>query len=462
MSLKALVFLLVILGSFFISHGKALACGADDCHGSAFPNTQGGNVITSFTGINNTWTPIMTGAYYDFYWEYGTDSTYATASGSVNAFGGSPVYDMTALQARFGSTTGHYYAYTIEPISSYTTGNFDIIYAYSDSPGHLIPFGPSSTPGPCDSDPSTRILSMYPGDGDIVSSTVAFTLDACMDPADVTGSYSVKVTLHNIDQNVLIPGFSQSDLYLINGENITTSGEYNPSITPVLLPDGNYRLNVVFEQSYLWGLLQNPFTHLFVNPFTKILNISHSFIVNHGTFIGNLSNNIFSETNSILGGYTSTKTASQLAKTCNPLDGDFDLIQCLHFLFVPDGQALAQTLTQAKDGIFTRMPWGYLTRFITILSSTDTVDFDTYSHTFPISGSENLTIGFNPGEILTGAGEFVDSIHDPLNPDVNFKDTFGPMIKLVIALGVIITIAKDLMGSHQHENEGGGKNTKLS
>lgn len=306
-------------------------------------------------------------------------------------------------------------------------------------------------------DTSTRIIDFTPADNSTTTSPVTFTLQGYVNPDDIGTFIGVKFTLHNIDQNVLLlSAFSPNDIYFLSGFNATTSGPFNfSSTTPIA--DGNYRLEAILERSYLSGW--------FVNPFSPInQDISHQFVVGTSTFIGTISANGFNEINSIFASSTAT-TTSAVAQNCNPFVGQFDIIKCGAFLFIPGGDYLNTTMKGLKDGILTRVPWGYLTRIYTIWNTSATTTLPTFNVSFATGPGDNSNMGtstlsFDPGDMIAGGGTLLESIKDPVNGK-STKDIFGPLVQLAFALGVIFMIISDLTGSHRH-NEEVAKATKLS
>lgn len=220
----------------------------------------------------------------------------------------------------------------------------------------------------------TRIIDFTPANGTTTPSGVPvdFSLHAYINPSDVGSWYSVKLTLHNIDQNVLFLSFlSPNDIYFFEG-NATTSGSFYFA-SSTILADGNYRIEAVMQKSYLNGIIVNPFV---------IADESHQFTVGTSTFIGNISQNSFTDTQEIFGNSEATSTAN-LAKTCVPWSGTFDTLSCLAFLFVPDGKGLYDTVKSFKDNVSTHFPLGYVTDFINILSTTTVSTIPVVNATLP-------------------------------------------------------------------------------
>ena len=306
-------------------------------------------------------------------------------------------------------------------------------------------------------DTSTRIIDFTPADNSTTTSPVTFSLHGYINPDDLTTIKGVKLTLHNIDQNVILLGsLSPSDIYLFEG-NATTSGDFYFS-TSTPLGDGNYRLEACIERTYFWGWI--------INIFSPINDCqSHQFVVGEETFIGHISQSIWTETQSLFASSTATSTTA-LAGSCNPLSGDFSVTNCCAFLFVPDGKGLSDTMKSAREGILSRVPWGYLTRLYYLMNNSATSTLPTFTTTIQVGPGDDMTpeqttLSFDVGDMVAGAGALVDSIEDPIHGQT-FRDVFYPIVQLVVALGVIITIVSDITGSHRHADGGEVRQTKLS
>ncbi len=315
----------------------------------------------------------------------------------------------------------------------------------------------------CDYDPSTRIIEFLPEEATTTNNPVSFSLDACIDPDDVGTIKGINLTFHNIDQNVLLTGaltnlLSPDDIYLIKDMNVATTGLYSFSTSTISLEDGNYRIEACIERGYLFGI--------FSNPFSSISDCqSHQFIVGTSTFIGNITQRTWGETNDFLEGLTATSSAA-LAATCNPISGSFGIRECLSFLFIPDSQSLTDTMNDARGGILTRVPWGYLTRFVSILSSPATTTIPSFTASVQIGPGDDMTpevttITIDPADMLAGGATLLESIRDPIN-NKSPRDIFYTMVQLTVALGVLLTIVADLMKSHETANSGENRNGKLS
>lgn len=308
-------------------------------------------------------------------------------------------------------------------------------------------------------DTTTHIISFSPEDGDVIATTtptftpVTFTLSAYVNSADKTNVKGIRVTLHNLDQNDFLLGalssFSGGDVTLVDEE--LDAGLYSTT-TSYSLFTGNYRLKACLERSFfgssnfLFSLLNNV-----VEDSPDCL--SHQFVVGAPTFLGTLSQNSFDEFNDFVNGLSATSTEA-LASTCNPLNDNFGIRECMTYFFVPDALALDDTVKSLKDGVLIHAPFGYFTRVATILSNTSTTSLPSYTVSVRIGEDEYTDLTFDPTDMLAGASALIDETTDPLY-NKSFKDVLYPIVQLIVAIGVLLTIISDVLGSHKHDTHNG-------
>lgn len=377
----------------------------------------------------------------------------------VNSIGTTTTPDIHVTNIHdYGSSGGPYSIDATADLAGQPAGNYIIMgkdsgnpyfgycfFTWDGSAGDFTHCGtPPATPDACDSG-DTRICGFTPENNSVVTGPdVDFTFDAWLAAADLGPGERIKVRLHNIDQNVLLLGFlSNNDTYIINRTFIPgEDGHYSYSTTTPLA-DGNYRLEAWIEKTIFFGWIKNPFDS------TQDQVISKQFIVGTSTLIGNLTQNGFNILNGTLVGESATSSLALVAQ-CNPLGAyGFNMVNCLAGLFIPDSAQVSATIQGMRDGILTRLPWGYFTRFATILGSTATTSLPSYTVEFAQNtAGDTTTLAFDPGDMLAGGGALVDSIHDPYN-NKTLKDIFEPIVQLVVALLVLFTIVSDLTGSHK-------------
>lgn len=307
---------------------------------------------------------------------------------------------------------------------------------------------PPTPPDDCISG-DTRICGFTPENGSVISGpSIDFTLDYYVNADDLTGPSAalsdVVIKLHNIDQNVLLLGFLSPGDKVLYDEVATSSGHMHFATTTDL-GDGNYRLEASIRQKFFFNWFTVPLSRL--NQ-----TISKQFIVGEPTFIGNLTQNGFNILSGTLNGQSATSSIALVAR-CNPV-GSFDMTLCLSGLFIPDANQIQVTIQGARDGILTRMPWGYVTRFVAIVGGSATTTLPTFTATVALNTASDTTeISFDPGDMFAGGAALAASIHSPYDSGVTFRSTFEPIIKLSMGIVVILTIMADIMSSHNHPAE---------
>lgn len=288
-------------------------------------------------------------------------------------------------------------------------------------------------------DDTTRIVSFSPLDGSTVSSPVTFELEAYINENDIGTVQTIQLTFENIDQNVLLLGFLSPSQITFVDINVENAGFYNYSTTTPI-GDGNYRIEACIKRTF-FGLADS---FSIVNLFSDISDCqSHQFVVGTSTFIGSVQSQIWGETNSFLEGLTATSSEA-MARSCNPLSGDFDVRQCFVFLTVPDSASLSATMTNARDAILTRWPWGYGTRFVQIITSSATTTLPSVTIPILTGTGQDTNLSFNFGDMVAGGGALLGQAQDPISGKT-VREVFEPFIILFFAGIVVIIIVNDLM-----------------
>lgn len=313
---------------------------------------------------------------------------------------------------------------------------------------------------------ATRICDFNPQDGVTVTGPgVDFDLELFVNDEDIGTIKGVTVTMRNIDQNVLLLGvFSPSDIVLLD-EYQLEAGTFNYSTTSIPLADGNYRLRVCLDTNYFglgFGVIGG-----WISGAVGNVNLceSHQFIVGASTFIGNISQNLWTDTQSFFGNSTATSSEA-LAATCNPFLSVFGIRECMAFLFVPDNNQLQLTLTEARNAFLTRIPWGYFTRTVDIMSSPASSTLPAFSVAIQTGAGSDMSpattsISFDINDMVAGAGSLVDSI-GAVGSGVSFRDVFYPIIQGTIAMLVLLTIIADLSNTHNHASGASREKTNTS
>jgi hypothetical protein len=412
-----------ILGSRHASYGSGSVAADGSCRytigavrtGANYP---GGTLVSTTTGIY-----LPAGNYWLLFTKGGSDYF-----AGVTSPAGAQKYKHTVA-------TGWLGAYDIGTVSFY----------FSSS---------TITPPPASTTPintTTRIVDFAPADGaTLPADPVTFSLHGYVSPDDIGTFIGVRFSLEKIDQNVLLfTSFSPASSFLLDGFDATTSGDFFFTSEPQALAQGNYMVSATLERSYFGGWVVNPFS-----PITETL--THQFVVGSSTFIGNLQQEAFRQAQDYFASSTATSTLAT-AGDCNPLK--FSTLDCLAYLFVPSRADMQNTILGLKDNILTRVPWGYVTRFATILSSGATSalpSFEVSLHLGPGSGvAATDTLAFDPGDMLAGGALLAGSITD-VTYGKTAREITEPFVQGGIALLVLFIIVGDILGGTMAGDSGGG------
>lgn len=343
------------------------------------------------------------------------------------------------------------------------TGVYYLEYYYDSGTDQITIQASSSEP----TDTTTRIIDFLPENATTTQNPVYFELNAYINSDDLGTVKGVSLSFHNIDQNVLLLGaLSPNDIWLLQDEDIETSGFYSFSTSTILIAEGNYRIEACIKRSFFgdtFGLIGG----WIIDAFSDVNDCqSHQFIVGTSTFIGNISQNLWSDTQDFFGNSTATSSEA-LAITCNPFSSQFGIRECGAFLFVPDAYQLSLTMTEARRAFLSRVPWGYFSRTIEIMSSPATSSLPSFTTNIRMGAGSDMSpattsITFDIGDMVAGASAIVDGIRDPIH-NQSFRSVFEDWIKGGVALLVILTIIADIAMSHKNDAEYSSREkTKLS
>ena len=137
-----------------------------------------------------------------------------------------------------------------------------------------------------------------------------------------------------------------------------------------------------------------------------------------------------------------TGTTTSAVLMCSPLN--FDLARCLISLVMPSGEIIGNDMKQIRDGFLSIPPWGYLTRFLTILTNTATTTLPNFSISLPIGQNSTTTISYNMQDTFDGGATLLNSIKDPTSGK-NFQQVIEPFMQLLVAVLVIFIMIQSLL-----------------
>lgn len=141
--------------------------------------------------------------------------------------------------------------------------------------------------------------------------------------------------------------------------------------------------------------------------------------------------------------------------TCNPFSG-FDIATCLYNLIVPNNVAYPIAFNEAKEELGRRVPWGYVTRVLEILTSSTTastmptIDYS-FASSSPMSAVGN--IHFEPFTLIAQSGTLINEMKSDRSDSKTVWEIFMPFINMFIYIVLLFMIIHDLTGIHSSRIE---------
>lgn len=304
---------------------------------------------------------------------------------------------------------------------------------------------------------NTRIISTVPAGGATVATSTSATVgaDVYVNPLDYkNGDYvEIKYAPYSsyqaavADPNLL---FTKIDF------QIATSGESDFSTTSPITTQGLYTMSTT---------LYGPNTYDFFNIFS--FNLGSSALLSTSTQFtaGSLSGyDIFvASTTASINAYLASSTVS--LASCTSFTS-FSLGDCMNLIFVPQAAPIEQALGAFKEGFLSYAPWGYITRFITILSGEGaaTSSLPVLSATFPLGPSQTMTtFTIDPNTFIPAGDALLNSATATFGPGEgeSFQQILEPILDELLALLVTIAIIHDILSIRGKSKYGKGPKEKL-
>ena len=305
---------------------------------------------------------------------------------------------------------------------------------YSGSDAMLVC---DSTAGACPFvDTTTHIQTTTPADNATIATSTTATVGATgyVNPADYSsGMYlEIKYAAFSAYQASIA---NPDTLFTTITFPITSSGAFAFSSSTPILTAGQYKMiSSIKQASFLNNVLNFIGFGQFANngiAYSKSTTFTAAHLSGYDVYVAS--------TTALIDNYVASSSIS--LSTCTSWTS-FSLGDCLNLLFVPQTQPIATALDNFKNNFLTYAPWGYLTRFIVIMSGTATTTLPTLSVPVTLGDGTTDTMTFNMQEFFTTGQNTLDSITD--GNGHNERDIFEPIIDLFIALSLIILIVQDL------------------
>jgi hypothetical protein len=222
--------------------------------------------------------------------------------------------------------------------------------------------------------------------------------------------------------------------------NIATSGVFSFSTTSPALVQGRYT-----KQTQL----NAPSTFSFFNLFSFVVG-SNSLTSTSTTFVTGQLNGFdeyIDASSAAINDYLASSTIS--LASCSSFTS-FNLGDCINLLFVPQAVPMEQLWANFRQQFLSYYPWGYVTRFFTILGGSATSTIPVVSVSIPTpytAGNANdatiLTID-TPAMFAEGSAD-LNSVNAN-GTDQNFQDVMEPYVQIFIAISLLFIVVHDLIG----------------
>ncbi len=142
-------------------------------------------------------------------------------------------------------------------------------------------------------------------------------------------------------------------------------------------------------------------------------------------------------------------------ESCNPFSG-FNIAQCIYGLIFPNNVTFPIVFNEAKNEFGTRVPWGYVTRVLSILNATTTstvmptIDYS-FASSSPMSSIGN--IHFEPFTLISQSGALIDEMKSDRTDSKTVWEIFMPFINMFVYIVLLFMIIHDLTGIHSHKSD---------
>lgn len=297
---------------------------------------------------------------------------------------------------------------------------------------------------------STRIDSVTPYDGELVATSTSHTIGATGNVSDNDWNSGSELKIHIENSNkayqqcadVICSQLQIGAISLDFSYDIVVPAPFTYSSTTQSLPIGKYWVTTSIRKGsfcLLGACLSSR----------EIFATSTTFTVATTTRADKLKDAVIEHLDGLSG-------TGGTFPNCSI--GDFNLFMCgvdlIDYAFVPTSDAISYSINRLREGVLVKMPFGYATRFVHIVSNEATSTLPTTDIPIIIADSNNNMLVststlFQPEDMLTGAGEILNDLKDPIY-NKSARDVFEPIVNAVVAMTILMTIIADLLGSHNH------------
>jgi len=234
-------------------------------------------------------------------------------------------------------------------------------------------------------------------------------------------SWSCQIYTEDFENNELTTNFS----YNFDGSNSTCpNADYNRDYKLIWTLVGSNSFNIVQFQ----------------------ISTTTYFTIGTTENEGNVSQYVASTTAENLSDYANGYSLN----ACNPLSGDFNIIDCLLSLFYPDKGYVSRTLGKQFNMLATAFPLGYITDFVSIMSTSTVATLSIIEWTIPngipgAGGTGSLpVIGVLDPLLNATTSQFITSTE---NDTRSFYDITSDYWNIVVSVMFVLYLATRILGN---------------
>lgn len=300
---------------------------------------------------------------------------------------------------------------------------------------------------------NTRLISFDP-DSETVGTTSPITIQWYINPIDwEQGSY-IRYSLNNLRCNSTLVGIGGIDICSPSYEiEATTTGYSGYSTTTIYQYEGkwDYRVFLQVPDFCFLGLcydggIEHELTGNYIVASTTLFD---TYVETFDTLLEELESTL------------STSTQQSIITSCNPISNNvstlflnpsFDLLDCTFLLFLPNSEQITTAIKQIKDGFIVRFPIGYVTDFVSIVSSTTTVPLVVIDTRLPAgfnAGNDRIRLDLN--NVLDGvlyATATALWTTSSTSASTTLYDVTFPYWRILVYLSAGLYILRRVLGSH--------------
>lgn len=325
---------------------------------------------------------------------------------------------------------------------------------YTWGSGDYLRIADGGTPPPPVVDTTTRIISTTPADGSVIATTTSTSIGAnvYINEADYEPGAYVQIQ-YVADSALQASVASPSLLYTTVNFQITGWGESDFATTSPISTTGHFTVKTT-----IYNVNKIDFFNLFSITIGQTALMSTS----TGFTVGGLSpyDVLVQTTAKMMSDYVNN--ASSSLASCGFTS--FDITGCAGALFIPNMASTTDLVKGFKNGFLSYAPWGYVTRFMTIMAGggSATSSLPILDATIPLPDGSPAEFYIDPNTFIPQGAAMLNSATATFGPGQgeSFQTIIEPVWDELLALLVTIAIIFNMLGTHKEG--GGGHKNKLS